>query len=642
VNALAPQPYAPGTPFEVQDTPEFRRVLNLPRRDWEQAAKRNDLYLRMTQVFKTPGGCQELWTIQASALADAHDERGLLAPIPVGFGKTLISFLLPIVIPGIQRPMLILPAALIEKTWREFKILRQHWLSHAAWMTRANFDAAVISYEALARERGLTKLRNRRPDIVIADECHFFRNRHASRTRKFERFMIAHPETIFCGMSGTITKRSVMDYWHLLYWALRAKMPLPRVESEAERWAEALDERKTDAIGRRAPGVLLHFCNKADRAALSAPQRTVPLGRTQQMPHWQFQETLKLARQGFQQRLREAPGVILTEDASIDCSLEIRRVSVHPGQQAQRLIDRLREEKQTPNGDEVETPMQLWRYARELASGFWYRWQPPPPEYWLSARRTWHWTVRQVLDPEGIFYRRFEHLNLDSPMQVALAVTGVEARSDYEENVTDDWGNPVFDPETGDVQTRKVSSPARPPTITDADVVKAYQSWATVRGDYKINTVPEWTDDGVLKYCLEWMRQNKTGIVWTEHRAFGIRLAEMLGTGFCSNLGLDANGRTIEEYDGAPVVASVPANYQGRNLQAWKRNLVVTAPPTGYLWEQLLGRTHRRGQKADTVFVDWIAACEEQDLGFGQLLADARYIQDTTGQSQKLLYADHI
>jgi hypothetical protein len=105
---------------------------------------------------------------------------------------------------------------------------------------------------------------------------------------------------------------------------------------------------------------------------------------------------------------------------------------------------------------------------------------------------------------------------------------------------------------------------------------------------------------------------------------------------------MDANGKTIEDYAGKTVVASVAANKEGRNLQAWNRNLVVTAMPTGSLWEQLIGRTHRMGQQADTVYVDWVAACEEQDRGFQQLMADAKYIQDTTGQSQKLLYADHV
>ena len=601
----APQPYSVGTPFEVQDTQEFQRVLNLPRRDWEEAAQINDLYKRMTAVFRMPDGQQELRFIQAAGLADAHDERGLLAPIRVGEGKTLLTFLLPTIIPGIERPTLLVPASLIEKTWREFQLLRQHWVAHPAYMTRKNFDEAVISYEILGRDSGKDKLIARRPDMLIGDEVHRLKNRQAACTKRVERFMVANPETIFCGMSGTITTRSLLDYWHLAYWALRHKMPLPRVESEAEKWAEALDEKKTDAIGRRAAGSLLRFCNDEERAAIAVP-RTAPIGRTQQMnvPLLEHRQKLEAARKGYQRRLRESPGVICSPDRNLACSLIIRRLQVDPGLDAALMIENMRESWETPNGDEITTPMEIWRFARELACGFFYKWVPPPPDHWVRARKGWHWNVRQILDPEGIFHSRYVGMNIDSPMQVGLAIS--DGR------------------------------------ITDPGVVAAHSEWSRVKKDYTINTVAEWISDDTLKYCRDWMRTNGSGIVWTEHRAFGIRLAEMLGTGFCSNGGLDAAGKAIEDYNGAPVVASVAANSKGRNLQAWNRNLIVTASPTGALWEQLLGRTHRPGQEADTVFVDWIAACDEQDQGFQQLLADARYIQDTTGQSQKLLYADRI
>ena len=63
-------------------------------------------------------------------------------------------------------------------------------------------------------------------------------------------------------------------------------------------------------------------------------------------------------------------------------------------------------------------------------------------------------------------------------------------------------------------------------------------------------------------------------------------------------------------------------------------------PPTGALVEQLLGRTHREGQEEDTVYATFIEACEEQTRGIDRAVADARAIQDTTGQEQKLLYGD--
>jgi len=607
VNATA---YSAGSPYEVQDTKEFRRVLDLRRRDWEETiriappGRTEPLLVLMTRAFKLPHGQQELRPIQAASLADAHDLGGLLAPIRVGDGKTLLTFLLPMVIPGIQRPTLLLRASLVEKTWREFKILAQHWATHPCYTTRKGFDDCVITYEKLGRHTGREKLTQRRPDLLMADEAHRLKNRQAACTKRVERFVIANPETVFCAMSGTITTRSIHDYWHLAYWALRHHTPLPRVHAEMEKWAEALDEKKTSDVSRRDPGVLMQFCTEEERQSVATIKRTAPIGRTQQMPVLHFREKLKVARNGYQRRLRQSPGVICSPDKGIPCSLLIRRCDVDPGEAARKKLQEFRESMEDPNGDLVTTPMDMWRHARELACGFYYKWDPPPPEHWMTARRSWSWSVRNILFQDGIFYHQYQNLFLDSPMQVGLAIHDGK--------------------------------------ISDPGVLKAYERWQEVKNDYKINTVAEWVDDSTLKYCLGWMIQNESGIVWTEHVAFGERLAAEMGTGFCGRHGKDANGKAIEDYNGAPVVASVAANAEGRNLQAWNRNLVVTAKPTGALWEQLLGRTHRPGQEGDTVYCDWICACDEQNAGFHQLMADARYIQDTTGQNQKLLYADHV
>ena len=614
---------------EVQDSPEFKRVFQLPRRAWEESIQANDLYKRITAAFRLPTGRQELRLVQAAALADAHDQRGLLAPVSVGAGKTLVSFLLPVVVQNIKRPTLLLPASLVEKTWRDFSsardsrtgqfvALQRHWLCHPDFATRSRFDNAILTYEKLGRDSGKDQLDARLPDMLICDEVHFLKNRSAARTRRVERYMLANPETVFCGMSGTITKRSLRDYWHLFYWALRERMPLPRTEKEMENWAEALDERKVDVLNRRDPGVLMKLCNAEERERVQ-PKRRAPLGRTEQMPFFlgNLTEKLAVARQGYQRRLRESPGVISSSDQNLGCSLIVRRQAFDPGEVVQKHLEKLRGPKpMTPNGDLLTTPVEVWRHARELATGFYYRWDPPPPAEWMIARKTWNWYVRQILTPgnsagdptadnyDGALHHLYKPMNLDSPLQVALAV------------------------ERGQ--------------IVDPNIIAAKQAWDAIKGSYKINSVAEWVSETTLDFCVEWVKDNGNALLWVEHRAFGDRLAQKLGTGFCSNQGLDANGVLIDDYAGRTVVASVAANKEGRNLQAWNRNLVITAPPTGSLWEQMIGRSHRPGQEEDTVYVDWLAACSEQDAGFDQLMADARYIQDTTGQSQKLLYADHV
>ena len=640
--------YSKGSPFEVQDTSELRRVLNLRRRNWEEEVTTNDLYKRMSRAFRVPSGQQELFTIQAAALADGHDQRGLCGFIPAGDGKTLVSYLLPAIIAGMQRPLLLVPAGLIEKTWEEFREYQRHWICHPDFMTRRRFDDAVLSYERLGWESGKEFLYARRPDIVIADEMHMVSSRDAARTKRLERFMIANPTTIFCGFTGSPTMRSIADYWHLMYWSLREKMPLPRIEAEMERWAEVLDERKVDPMNRREAGALLKFCRPEE---ITEPERTAPIGRTQQMPTFHSYDRLKIVRLAYQRRLRDSPGIIAAPDQVFELPLTVRRVRVEPSKAVEEHLYRLRKEKLTPNGEVVQRPWELWRVAREIACGFYYRWDPRPPKDWLNARNTWFWIVRQILFPDGIYYQKYAPLHLDTPADVALAVTGRRRKRISEEDaleIAEETGAAIEDVLAAE------GTAERKPKIDDPQIVEAYQRWAAIRDSYRIRSfdlnnrpakpgegrvVAEWVDDTVLRYCLDWIARNGPGIVWTEHLAFGQRLAELAGTGFCAAKGADMRGVRIEKYEGRNVVASVKANCTGRNLQAWSRNLVVTAPPVGRIWEQLLARTHRKFQMADTVYYDWIASCVEQDEGFSQALADASYIEQTTGPKQRLLYA---
>jgi hypothetical protein len=54
----------------------------------------------------------------------------------------------------------------------------------------------------------------------------------------------------------------------------------------------------------------------------------------------------------------------------------------------------------------------------------------------------------------------------------------------------------------------------------------------------------------------------------------------------------------------------------------------------------MVSRTHREGQEADEVTYEVVLACREQWEGLQQALADALYVEQSTGQPQKLLYAD--
>jgi hypothetical protein len=87
-------------------------------------------------------------------------------------------------------------------------------------------------------------------------------------------------------------------------------------------------------------------------------------------------------------------------------------------------------------------------------------------------------------------------------------------------------------------------------------------------------------------------------------------------------------------------VLSVAAHHEGRNLQFANRNLCLTMTPSGKVWQQLIGRTHRQGQDADEVSIDFYCptslACDK--LQAARLHADWLGIQQ--GETQRMSLAD--
>lgn len=550
----------------VDRSPEIDRVRRLPARIWQEDPDLEAMRMAMTEWLRTPSGSQILRPVQAKALEELHDWGGTLLPVRVGGGKTLIGYLGGTVA-GALRPLQLVPAKLRGKTVREFAELRRHWSA---------LEPAVLSYEEISRDGGWDKLCAINPDLILADEAHRLKNRQAGVTRKLMRWHSEHPETRLCAMSGTITSRSLREYGHLAKWALGKLCPLPIQGNILADWADALDE-KVPELRRLAPGALLAFCNDEELDALAKDQS----------------RGTEIARKAYRRRLVSTPGVVATEETALGVSLQITVHKPVLGKMTWSAFDKLRSDWEMPDGHPFTDASDLWRHARELACGFYYRWDPPAPPEWMAARRDWARFVREALS------RRLK--GVDTELQVA-----------------------------------KACDAGRLPS-------KELQAWRDIRDTFKPNSVPVWIDDTLIKWIGKRLReQNRPTIVWTEHVAFGKRLAEKLSLPYFGRDGLDKDGQAIEDAAGrCDVVASIQSNFEGRNLHtACSSNLVASAPPNGLIWEQMLGRTHREGQDADEVLCDVVIACVEQWEGMIQAQADARYVEQTTGQPHKLLYAD--
>ena len=362
--------------MQVNESEEFHRILALPRRVWDEQA--HVLADRVTKLLKTPSGRMILHPVQAQALIEAAQVRGLFCPIPVGGGKTLVSLLVPTVFAA-RRPMLIIPKHLLDKTMREWRELLYAW--------RISRTIKIITYQSLSRVSHETALEDYRPDLVICDEGHRIKNDRAACTRRVMRYLRNYPTVPFVVLSGTLTNNSIMEYHHLITRTHGVLSPLPTKAHDAELWADALDNRTM--ISRPSPGALLRFATKAD------------VGMTE----------LATARAGYQRRLTETPGVITLKNTRAACSLTYSRIPLEVPQIVREAIGKLEGSWETPDAWPLTNPMEVWRHTRELLMGFFYRWNPRPPKAWLDARREWGKFVRETIS-------RSRHL--DSEMHVAL------------------------------------------------------------------------------------------------------------------------------------------------------------------------------------------------------------------------------
>ncbi len=442
----------------------------------------------------------------------------------------------------------------------------------------------VVAYSELSNAASADILEVMAPDLIVSDECHLLRYRSAARTKRFLRYFKEHPECRFVGLSGTITRRSLKDYQHLSELALQKNSPLPRNFRDLEDWAMALDVTKKDPM---PAGALLQLCTDEEKSLIDS----LPTALDKQ-PY---------VRQAFRRRLVETPGVVATEESALGTSLVITGLYPKVPIEVQSAIDNLH--KTWEIGDEeLVDAMSVARVGRQLAGGFYYRWVWPDgkKDYeWLEARKAWNRELRDIL--------KMSRKGLDSPALVVNAILHGKFESGT-------WAD-----------------------------------WAAVKERYKPTPPTEavWISKFLVNETIEWAAKSRAAkepaIIWYQWDSFGKAIAQDGNLPFFGPGNEAAQELTRINVKKTPIiVASIAAHGTGKNLQMFQRNLFTAPPAGGVEWEQTMARTHRPGQEADEVDVDVYLHTDDMVAAWWSALRDARYIEDTQGQKQKLLYARKI
>jgi hypothetical protein len=343
-----------------------------------------------------------------------------------------------------------------------------------------------------------------------------------------------------------------------MHYAMGDQSPLPLRESDLLDWSLVLDAGLRDDQ-RIGPGALARW----------------------------YGTNIQDIRRGVRDRIFSTPGCIASDVANVTAKLEITLRNVPLSAAEDQCYKTLYEDMETPDGHAFFDAIDLWRYARQLAMGFYGVWSPRPPQDWLEARKEWYAVCREILSRS----RR-----LDTEKQVALHI---DAHPDHH-------------------------------------ATEVLARWRALKDAFVPNSVPVWTGSTALEYAATWLQGG--GVVWTEHVAVGERLAVMTGMPYFGAGGLDAMGHSIVHYQGSGLIASIQANGTGLNLQRYSRGLITSMTPTATHWDQTMGRMHRQGQTADVVTFDVPISCREQLAGFERAANDdAAFHHDLLGIPGKLL-----
>lgn len=543
----------------IKKTTEWTRISNLPRRIPTAHNARIYADVLTRYLSSNPGApTMQLLPWQGHALWELMEVGGLVWFASVGTGKTLFSYL-ACVLSEAERPMVIVPTSLAEKTRDEFAEFYDHWRPPKGFII-------IRTYHDLQSNPSL--LEDDAPTLCLLDECDEIANYEASRATRVLRYAEKHSvnlapdgDCIFAGFTATPVRFNPIAYWTIMTAALGNRSCLPQGLSEMKLW---------DAL----------LCTDRARSRPGFAPRPGPFGRTR-----------KEAIEWYSRRLRETPGVLITDEESCD-------TPIHMGQRRARecrFIDEACEtiltRYQNPAGVPFEDPLTRDRLLMQAGCGYYQYWDPPPPNEWRIARRECAKFTRDMI-------RRSQYTA--EPLDTALQV--IRRYADH-------------------------------PIVTE---------WARIKPTYdeKRHTRIEWISDETILSVADWLAEiREPGIIWVGSRVFGPRCAERLGLRYYGAKGKSKDGVGLHH---APpnesLVVSWNANKKGFNLQPWNRNLIVYPPSSAKWIEQLAGRTHRKDQTR-SVSVEWLITCGVVERAFDAAVTEACGVSKRESLNNKILRA---
>lgn len=625
---------------------EMKRILALPRADYSKVPDYTAQLLLSPEVNTWPDGeVIELRKVQNQMLHACVTAGGGLFFAGVGAGKSYAALLAGSVMPDIDRVIVFTPASTVTNLRAEYFKLRLRFkllpmpaltIRSTEELSRPRTEEEGDLLDVLLVEMGGVAERT----LVVFDEAHKLKNLSSSRGARVMRAMRKHTGLRVVAMSGTLISTSVMDVSHIAWYALRAGSPFPCqyiAEHKGKRhlYLESL-AACVDDNGKPTPEnwemiTPLFFRYYPDRMLTGIRQIPGP-------------ERTSMLRQAFQKHLSLTPGVVMTKEASLQ-GVPLHITGLHP-KVPPEVTEKLNQLAAglDPNGVPIPDDAQLCSLQKQIAQGFYYVWDWPRDSTgkplvdlkWRGARSLWAKLVREELQIHGRTGYDSEKLVYDSIKAMVLKTCITEAEREWVKWVartkmdSQTWSG-LSDPSTGDAAWIALRARNR-----RTDVAVAWLDWSAIEKHKPPPPVKGiWLSDYLVDHAIAWAKgQASPPILWYEHREMGMRLATK---------GIPTFGQGTEPPATSCICAlSIGVHGISKNLQdRWGNQLVLCPPASGTTWEQMLGRTHRPGQKRSAVHCYVYQHAEAFVDALNKARSKTAFNQEMTDNALRLLLAEY-
>jgi hypothetical protein len=611
-----------------------------------------------------PGADFSLRQIQTDGCFTFAQMGGLVGPIGVGYGKTIISILcaaIALKVRGHYHACIMVPPQVLDQLLhtdlpaaKEYLLIddlafipvtgsQKKRKKAAEWPGRCVF---IYSYSLLSSETGYEELIAMSPTCFILDEAHNLARSTTTRTKRWygalkeiEARMVSHPditaeriETV--ALSGTITKKSIKDYSHISRQALGQSSPVPIRETAINLFAGVIDAGSNAAqLSDQEKQAFQQFLEWNHRNGHD------PASHLREINSNNINPTLQeVIRESFRFRMNSVPGLVATAGQGVDASLLIHWVE--PKKQKDdpniesmvRLMKKVAIDGQTPDGDTIDYSMHNYKWLWELTGGFYNSlvW-PTTEEEQIRYQNTFgksistaeaemliaggqqHHALLQEYHKQLRHFLDGQHIpGCDTPMLVAREITRQLDREEPKHSMPMHLINAYHEQK----EARFEDMPSRlsvPVRVTD----------------YKIRNVVDWAEDN----------KKHGGIIWYHHPNLGQWVTEYLEQAGIEHTFAPA-GENKKVFNKGLVVASF-AHGTGKNLQHQCNNYFLEIRREAHIMEQALGRTHRSGQLSDEVHAYMLLGNGFDIALFNGCLKDADYAQTSLGSRQRLCYATY-